>query len=103
MPNGGFITIQTQQIPSQSFPGNGGWVKISIGDTGVGITEESRKRIFEPFFTTKRIGEGTGLGLAICKKIIKEHAGRLDVESQVGKGSTFYILVPAYRGNEPHG
>jgi signal transduction histidine kinase len=75
-------------------------VEISIADTGIGITEESKKRIFDPFFTTKKIGEGTGLGLAICEKIIKEHAGRLEVESEVGKGSTFSIFIPALEREE---
>jgi signal transduction histidine kinase len=74
-------------------------VQISIADTGIGITGESKKRIFDPFFTTKKLGEGTGLGLAICEKIIKEHSGRLDVESEVGKGSTFFVRVPVCKGN----
>ena len=103
MPNGGFLTIKTQHILGPPFTGNGeGWVQISITDTGIGITEESKKRIFDPFFTTKKIGEGTGLGLAICEKIIKDHSGRLEVESEVGKGSTFFILIPIVQGNETH-
>ena len=101
MPNGGLLTIKTQHILGPPFAGNGeGWVQISITDTGIGITEESKKRIFDPFFTTKKIGEGTGLGLAICEKIIKDHSGRLEVESEVGKGSTFFILIPIIQGNE---
>ena len=101
MPRGGQLTIQTKQVPSQtSSEKNGGWVEISISDTGIGITGESKKRIFDPFFTTKKIGEGTGLGLAICEQIIKEHSGRLDVESEVGKGSTFFVFVPILEGNE---
>jgi signal transduction histidine kinase len=101
MPNGGFLAIKTQPILGPPFTGNGeGWVQISITDTGIGITEESKKRIFDPFFTTKKIGEGTGLGLAICEKIIKDHSGRLEVESEVGKGSTFFILIPIIQGNE---
>jgi signal transduction histidine kinase len=100
MPDGGELTIKTHTVSSISPSGNGRWVEISISDTGVGIPGESRKRIFDPFFTTKKAGEGTGLGLAICEKIIKEHSGRLNVESEVGKGSTFSIQVPALRGNE---
>jgi two-component system NtrC family sensor kinase len=101
MPQGGRLTIQTRQVLSQtSLEKNGEWVEISISDTGIGITEESKKRIFDPFFTTKKIGEGTGLGLAICEQIIKEHSGRLEVESEVGKGSTFFVRVPALEGNE---
>jgi two-component system NtrC family sensor kinase len=101
MPQGGQLTIQTRQVLSQpSSEKNGAWVEISIADTGIGITEESKKRIFDPFFTTKKIGEGTGLGLAICEQIIEEHSGRLDVESEVGKGSTFFVRVPVLEGNE---
>jgi two-component system NtrC family sensor kinase len=101
MPQGGHLRISTQlqSIPATSGE-NGRWVEISIADTGIGITEESKKRIFDPFFTTKKIGEGTGLGLAICEKIIKEHAGRLEVESAVGKGSTFSIFIPALEREE---
>jgi signal transduction histidine kinase len=101
MPQGGQLTIRTRQVLSQtSLEKNGGWVEISIADTGIGITEESKKRIFDPFFTTKKIGEGTGLGLAICEQIIEEHSGRLDVASEVGKGSTFFVRVPVLEGNE---
>jgi signal transduction histidine kinase len=100
MPYGGELTIKTHTVVSISPSGNGGWVEITISDTGVGIPGESKKRIFDPFFTTKKAGEGTGLGLAICEKIIKEHSGRLSVESEVGRGSTFSIQVPALRGNE---
>jgi two-component system, NtrC family, sensor kinase len=103
MPNGGLLKIKTQEISPQSSSENGRWLKISITDTGIGITEESKKRIFDPFFTTKKIGEGTGLGLAICEKIVKEHFGRLEVESEVGQGSTFFILIPVLRGSETDG
>jgi signal transduction histidine kinase len=75
-------------------------LEISVTDTGIGITEESKKRIFDPFFTTKGIGEGTGLGLAICEKIIKEHSGRIDLKSEVGKGSTFFVYIPVFERNE---
>jgi two-component system NtrC family sensor kinase len=99
MPNGGALTIKTQHSSSPPPTGDGdGWVQISVTDTGIGITEESKKRIFDPFFTTKKLGEGTGLGLAICEKIIKEHSGRLDVESEVGKGSTFIVRIPVCKG-----
>ena len=100
MPNGGLLMIKTQEASPQSSSENGKWLKISITDTGIGITDESKKRIFDPFFSTKKIGEGTGLGLAICEKIIKEHSGRLEVESEVGKGSTFFVFIPISQGNE---
>jgi signal transduction histidine kinase len=100
MPNGGHLTIETHQIPAHSSPENKGWLKISIADTGVGITEELKKRIFDPFVTTKKMGEGTGLGLAICENIIKEHSGKLEVESEVGQGSTFSVFIPVLQESE---
>jgi len=94
MPNGGLLMIRTRQIQPHPSSEDGRWLEISITDTGIGITEESKKRIFDPFYTTKKTGEGTGLGLAICQNIIKEHSGRLDVQSEVGKGSTFFVYLP---------
>ncbi len=102
MPNGGVLTIKTQQVLLPPPSKDGGWLKISIADTGIGITDESKKKIFDPFFTTKKVGEGTGLGLAICEKIVKEHSGKIEVESEVGKGSTFLISIPIFEANEPH-
>jgi two-component system, NtrC family, sensor kinase len=100
MPRGGVLTIRTRRrIPPPSSKEER-WLEIAVTDTGIGITEESKKRIFEPFFTTKKIGEGTGLGLAICEKIIKEHSGRIEIESQVGKGSTFLVSLPVPERNE---
>ncbi|MBX7080645.1 MAG: response regulator [Nannocystaceae bacterium] len=71
-----------------------GWVAISISDTGVGIEESLLERIFEPFFTTKPQGEGTGLGLSVCHGIVMSLGGRLEVQSRVGVGSTFRVLLP---------
>ena len=76
-----------------------GW-KSRLLIPGLASHRNRRRGYFDPFFTTKKIGEGTGLGLAICEQIIKEHSGRLDVESEVGKGSTFFVRVPAVEGNE---
>jgi signal transduction histidine kinase len=100
MPQGGVLTIKTRQVPSAFSSKDGGRLEISIADTGIGITEESKKKIFDPFFTTKKMGEGTGLGLAICEKIIKEHSGNIEVESEVGKGSTFLISIPILKRNQ---
>ena len=69
-------------------------VAVSIGDTGCGIPEEIRGRIFDAFFTTKPAGEGTGLGLDIVRKIIDKHQGRIDVDSDVGRGTTFTVRLP---------
>ncbi len=100
MPKGGVLTIKTRQRLPPPPSKEERWLDIAVTDTGIGITEESKKRIFEPFFTTKKMGEGTGLGLAICEKIIKEHSGRIEIESEVGKGSTFLISLPALERNE---
>jgi two-component system NtrC family sensor kinase len=69
-------------------------VEISIIDTGCGIPEKNLKRIFDPFFTSKEVGKGTGLGLSVSHGIIRAHGGLIDVESTVGKGSTFRIYLP---------
>ena len=71
-----------------------GYVEIKISDTGVGITKENLSKIFDPFFTTKAVGKGTGLGLNIAYNIIKKHKGTIDVESEVGVGTTFTIRIP---------
>ena len=72
----------------------GGTVELSFIDHGSGIKEEHLKRIFEPFFTTKEVGKGTGLGLSVSYGIIKEHGGEISVQSTVGKGTTFTIVLP---------
>ena len=69
-------------------------VAISITDNGCGIPEENLSRIRDPFFTTKEVGEGTGLGLSIVDEIIRSHGGELLVESRVGVGSTFTVVLP---------
>ncbi len=82
----GTITIRTYR--------DGPMVKIQISDTGSGIAPEILPRIFDTGFTTKKAGVGTGLGLAISQKIIRDHRGRIDVESVVGQGTTFTISLP---------
>jgi signal transduction histidine kinase len=82
----GTITLRTRF--------SGGSISVEIGDTGCGMTEETRKRIFEPFFTTKPVGKGTGLGLSISWEIIKRHHGDIEVTSAPGKGTTFRITLP---------
>ncbi len=72
----------------------GNQLVVSVADTGVGIPVEIRGRIFEPFFTTRPAGEGSGLGLDITKKIVDKHQGRIEVQSEVGVGTTFLVYLP---------
>jgi two-component system NtrC family sensor kinase len=88
MEEDGVLTIKTEHIPADHA------VKISISDTGCGIPEENMDKLFDPFFTTKEVGHGTGLGLAISYGIIREHGGYLEVESEIGKGTTFTVYLP---------
>jgi PAS domain S-box-containing protein len=73
---------------------SGSWVAISVRDNGTGIDPEHRQRLFDPFFTTKPVGEGTGLGLSISHGIISGHGGRIELESRLGEGSCFRLLLP---------
>lgn len=73
---------------------------IAISDTGKGISPENLKRIFDPFFTTKPVGQGTGLGLALAYGIIQKHNGRIEVESEVGKGTTFRLWIPLHHADQ---
>jgi PAS domain S-box-containing protein len=85
MPKGGQLTV-TSQSPSPK------WVTIAFSDTGVGIPEENREKLFTPLFTTK--AKGIGLGLTITKTIVEAHGGTIEVQSEVGKGSTFTVKLP---------
>ncbi|EKE17852.1 MAG: pas, partial [uncultured bacterium] len=69
-------------------------VCVEIGDSGKGIAPEHLTRIFEPFFTTKPVGQGTGLGLSLSYGIINKHNGRIEVESTLGQGTTFRVIIP---------
>jgi PAS domain S-box-containing protein len=100
MPSGGVITIHTSCVEigpdtldtREIAPGK--WVKLTVRDTGVGMSEEVKKHIFEPFFTTKERGRGTGLGLATCYGIVKQTGGHILCESSPGLGTTFHIYLP---------
>jgi two-component system, NtrC family, sensor kinase len=89
MPAGGLLEVRTAA--------HNGSVEIEIADTGAGIAREDINRIFDPFFTTKPNGRGTGLGLSVSYGIIKEHAGKIDVRSTPGKGTSFHVEFPAAR------
>jgi signal transduction histidine kinase len=84
MPEGGTLGVSTALADNMLL--------IRISDTGVGIPDENKKRLFTPFFTTKK--NGTGLGLAITYRIIENHRGRIDVESEPGKGTMFTVRIP---------
>jgi two-component system, NtrC family, sensor kinase len=101
MPNGGELTMGTEVVElserqqQQDPEARGGkFVCLTVRDTGCGMDAGTLKHIFEPFFTTKEVGKGTGLGLATVYGIVKQHRGWVDVESIVGKGTTFRIYFP---------
>jgi two-component system NtrC family sensor kinase len=87
MPGGGTLAVRAVR--------SGGQLALSVADTGAGIGAEERRHIFEPFYSTKPPGRGTGLGLAICREIAAALKGRIEVESEPGRGSTFTFLLPA--------
>jgi PAS domain S-box-containing protein len=101
MPAGGQLTVNSRSIPGGDPTSDGTQtqqelnIELTINDTGVGMDAETKARIFEPFFTTKEVGQGTGLGLASVYGIVENHGGRIQVESRIGQGTTFRILLPS--------
>jgi signal transduction histidine kinase/integral membrane sensor domain MASE1 len=100
MPEGGELIISTELIESDRIPRRppelteGRYICIAVTDTGIGMDENIRARAFEPFFTTKGVKEGTGLGLAMAYSVIKNHKGFIDLESEIGKGTTVQLYLP---------
>lgn len=108
MPEGGVLRIALERITVE--PGRspllpemepGDWIVLRVTDTGTGIPADALPHIFEPFFTTKGPGEGSGLGLAQVYGIVGQHGGRINVDTEVGKGTTFHIYLPALEQSAP--
>lgn len=90
MPHGGNLWVSTRALPG------GEQVELQVRDDGVGIPPEILPQIFDPFTTTKEVGKGVGLGLAVSKGIVERHGGRIEVASELGKGTTFQIILPVH-------
>ena len=104
MPNGGRLLIETQTVLLDEKycrlhleASQGRHALLVVTDTGVGIDRTTMDRIFEPFYTTKKPGQGTGLGLAMVYGIVKSHGGHITCESELGRGTTFKIYLPAHQ------
>lgn len=102
MPNGGRLTLLTENYwMDETFPNTHGWgkpgpwIRVSISDTGTGMSQEVREHLFEPFFTTKAAGKGTGLGLSTVYGITQQHEGHIEVFSELEVGTTFRFYLPA--------
>ncbi|MBC8010675.1 MAG: PAS domain S-box protein, partial [Burkholderiales bacterium] len=108
MPNGGRLELKAENVVIDAQyalmnrgVGAGRYVKIQVTDGGIGIPREIIERIFDPFFTTKELGQGTGLGLSTVLGIVRSHGGFVNVYSELGKGSTFHVYLPAQEEGGP--
>jgi two-component system cell cycle sensor histidine kinase/response regulator CckA len=103
MPDGGALTFRTRNLPAEEAAAlnyrelpEGDYVQVEVIDQGTGIPPEIIDKIFEPFFTTKEVGKGTGLGLSMVYGIVKQSGGYIYLDSEVGRGTTFRILIPRH-------
>ncbi|NOZ24483.1 MAG: PAS domain S-box protein [Nitrospirae bacterium] len=104
MPEGGILRIETDRVGRENGAANGitsegGFVRLTVSDTGEGIDNDLQSRVFDPFFTTKETGKGTGLGLYIIHSIVTNHGGYINLYSEPGKGTRFNIYFPEYKGD----
>jgi signal transduction histidine kinase/CheY-like chemotaxis protein len=106
MPDGGFLRIRTEVVAADlaAPPGKivGPWVAVTVTDSGSGMPPHVVEHIFEPFFTTKLDHAGTGLGLAVVFSIVRQHGGSVTCASEVGRGTTFRVLLPAARWHDAY-
>ena len=108
MPTGGTLRIDLSNVEFGGPAGSthmrlaaGRYVRLSVSDTGCGMTDEVKARIFEPFYTTKAEGRGTGLGLSMVYGLVEQLGGAIDVDTEVNRGTTFHIYIPRTEAEEP--
>ena len=108
MPEGGRLSVRVEEMDVDEAAAvtltegqAGRYARLSVSDTGTGMSEQTRAKLFEPFFTTKAQGKGTGLGLSIVYGIVKQSGGHISVSSELGRGATFYIYLPVAAVQEP--
>ena len=101
MPNGGVLTIETARVALNRAQANrlkevaaGNYVKITVGDTGTGMSDETKRRAFDPFFTTKDVGKGSGVGLSMVYGFAKQSRGHIEIDSALGRGTTVQLSLP---------
>jgi signal transduction histidine kinase len=94
MPEGGKLSLVTRNVADGEGPAPGDWVAIEVADTGVGMSADAQARAFEPFYTTKPLGEGTGLGLSQVYGFITQSSGHVEIDSEMGKGTSVRIYLP---------